>query len=64
MREPELDEESELDGPDTDSRPQEDMGTAVLSSLPLTVPIAFDLPDGSGQRKSRDFTSRLPSMSE
>lgn len=41
---------SARNGPDTDSRPQEDMGTAILSSVPLSVPIAMDLPLEGGRK--------------
>lgn len=51
---------SARNGPDTDSRPQEDMGTAVLSSLPLTVPIAFDLPLEGGRKVAVSAMTAAP----
>ncbi|MDX1495644.1 MAG: hypothetical protein R3253_16365, partial [Longimicrobiales bacterium] len=39
---------SARNGPDTDARPREDKGNAILSSLPLTTPVALDLPFEAG----------------
>ena len=41
---------SARNGPDTDARPREDKGNAILSSLPLTTPVALDLPFEAGLR--------------
>lgn len=41
---------SARNGPDTDSRPHEDKGNAILSSLPLADPIALDLPLEGGRK--------------
>jgi len=41
---------SARNGPDTDSRPQEDKGNAILSTVPLTAPIAIDLPLEGGRK--------------
>lgn len=51
---------SARNGPDTDSRPQEDMGTAILSSLPLSVPIALDLPLEGGRKVAVAATAHAP----
>lgn len=51
---------SARNGPDTDSRPQEDMGTAILSTLPLTVPIALDLPLEGGRKVAVAATALAP----
>ena len=41
---------SARNGPDTGGRPQEDKGNAILSTLPLTTPIALDLPLEGGRK--------------
>lgn len=51
---------SARNGLDTGSRPQEDMGTAILSTLPLTVPIAFDLPLEGGRKVAVAATAHAP----
>jgi endonuclease/exonuclease/phosphatase family metal-dependent hydrolase len=51
---------SARNGPDTDTRPQEDMGTAILSSLPLSAPIALDLPLEGGRKVAVAATAHAP----
>lgn len=41
---------SARNGPDTGERPREDKGNAILSVLPLTTPIALDLPLEGGRK--------------
>lgn len=51
---------SARNGPDTGSGPDEDKGNAVLSSVPLTAPIAFDLPFEAGRKVAVAATVRTP----
>lgn len=51
---------SARNGPDDDSRPHEDKGNAILSNLPLTNPIAFDLPLEGGRKVAVAATVRTP----
>lgn len=51
---------SARNGPDTGARPDEDKGNAVLSSVPLTAPIAFDLPFEAGRKVAVAATVRTP----
>lgn len=51
---------SARNGPDTGSRPGEDKGNAILSSLPLTTPIAIDLPLEGGRKVALAATVRSP----
>ncbi len=41
---------SARNGPDTGARPREDKGNAILSSLPLSAPVAIDLPFEAGRK--------------
>lgn len=51
---------SARNGPDTGTRPDEDKGNAVLSSVPLTAPIALDLPFEAGRKVAVAATVRTP----
>ncbi len=51
---------SARNGPDSGDRPREDKGNAVLSSVPLTAPIAFDLPFEAGRKVAVAATVRAP----
>jgi endonuclease/exonuclease/phosphatase family metal-dependent hydrolase len=51
---------SARNGPDSDTRPREDKGNAILSSLPLSTPIAFDLPLEGGRKVAVAATLRAP----
>ena len=51
---------SARNGPDTGSRPREDKGNAILSVLPLTTPIALDLPLEGGRKVAVASTVRAP----
>ena len=41
---------SARNGPDTGARPREDKGNAILSTLPLSAPVAIDLPFEAGRK--------------
>ena len=41
---------SNRNGPDSEARPREDKGNAILSSLPLAAPVAIDLPFETSRR--------------
>ncbi|MBT8488413.1 MAG: hypothetical protein HKN72_03820 [Gemmatimonadetes bacterium] len=51
---------SARNGPDSGDRPREDKGNAILSSIPLTAPIAFDLPFEAGRKVAVAATVRAP----
>ena len=51
---------SARNGTDNGSRPREDMGVAVLSSLPLSTPIAMDLPHEAGRKVGVAASVRSP----
>jgi endonuclease/exonuclease/phosphatase family metal-dependent hydrolase len=51
---------SARNGPDTGSRPREDKGNAILSVLPMTTPIALDLPLEGGRKVAVAATVRAP----
>ncbi len=51
---------SARNGPDDESRPSEDMGTAILSSVPLTTPIAMQLPHEGGRKVAVAATIEAP----
>lgn len=51
---------STRNGPDTGDRPREDKGNAVLSTLPLTAPIALDLPFEAGRKVAVAASVRSP----
>jgi endonuclease/exonuclease/phosphatase family metal-dependent hydrolase len=51
---------SARNGADDDSRPKEDKGNAILSTLSLTAPIAFDLPLEGGRKVALAVTSASP----
>lgn len=51
---------STRNGPDTGDRPREDKGNAILSTLPLTAPIALDLPFEAGRKVAVAATVRAP----
>jgi len=51
---------SARNGPDSGSRPSEDKGNAVLSTLPLTAPIAIDLPHEGGRKVAVAATVNAP----
>jgi hypothetical protein len=51
---------SARNGPDTGARPREDKGNAILSSVPLSTPIALDLPLEGGRKVAVAATVRAP----
>jgi endonuclease/exonuclease/phosphatase family metal-dependent hydrolase len=51
---------SARNGPDDGSRPREDKGNAVLSTLPLSSPVAFDLPLEGGRKVAVGATVTAP----
>lgn len=51
---------SSRNGPDDDRRPREDRGNAILTTLPFTAPIAFDLPHEGGRKVAVGLTSNSP----
>lgn len=51
---------SARNGPDSGDRPREDKGNAILSSVPLTAPIAIDLPFEAGRKVAVAATVRAP----
>jgi endonuclease/exonuclease/phosphatase family metal-dependent hydrolase len=51
---------SARNGPDNGSRPSVDKGNAVLSSVPLSSPIALDLPLEGGRKVAVAATVRAP----
>jgi endonuclease/exonuclease/phosphatase family metal-dependent hydrolase len=51
---------STRNGPDTGERPREDKGNAILSTLPLTAPIALDLPFEAGRKVAVAASIRAP----
>lgn len=51
---------SARNGADSGARPSEDKGNAVLSSLPLTTPVALDLPFEAGRKVAVAATVRAP----
>jgi endonuclease/exonuclease/phosphatase family metal-dependent hydrolase len=51
---------SARNGPDTGGRPREDKGNAILSVLPLSTPIALDLPLEGGRKVAVAATVRGP----
>lgn len=51
---------SARNGPDTGARPREDKGNAILSVLPMTTPIALDLPLEGGRKVAVAATVRSP----
>lgn len=51
---------SARNGPDTGARPHEDKGNAILSTLPLSAPIAFELPFEAGRKVAVGATTRAP----
>jgi endonuclease/exonuclease/phosphatase family metal-dependent hydrolase len=51
---------STRNGPDTGDRPREDKGNAILSTLPLTAPIALDLPFEAGRKVAVAASVRAP----
>jgi endonuclease/exonuclease/phosphatase family metal-dependent hydrolase len=51
---------SARNGPDTGERPREDKGNAILSSLPLSTPIALDLPLEGGRKVAVAATILAP----
>lgn len=51
---------SARNGPDTGDRPREDKGNAILSTLPLTAPIALDLPFEAGRKVAVTASVRAP----
>ena len=51
---------SSRNGPDDDRRPREDRGNAILTTLPFTAPIAFDLPHEGGRKVAVALTSNSP----
>ncbi len=51
---------SARNGPDTGERPKEDKGNAILSSLPLSAPIALDLPFEAGRKVAVAASVRAP----
>ena len=51
---------SARNGPDTGPRPREDKGNAILSTLPLTDPVALDLPLEAGRKVAVGATVAAP----
>ena len=51
---------SARNGPDSGPRPREDKGNAILSTLPLTTPIAIDLPIEGARKVAVAATVVLP----
>jgi endonuclease/exonuclease/phosphatase family metal-dependent hydrolase len=51
---------SARNGPDTGSRPNEDKGNAILSNVPLGVPLAIDLPLEGGRKVAVAATVQAP----
>ena len=51
---------SARNGSDEGSRPHEDMGSALLSTLPLSTPIAFELPFEGGRKVAVAATAIAP----
>ena len=51
---------SSRNGPDDDRRPGEDRGNAILTTLPFSAPIAFDLPHEGGRKVAVGITSNAP----
>lgn len=51
---------SARNGPDDGARPREDKGNAILSTLPLTTPIAVDLPLEGGRKVAIAATVAAP----
>lgn len=51
---------SARNGPDTDTRPREDKGNAILSTLPLLDPLALDLPFEGGRKVAVAASVRGP----
>jgi len=51
---------SARNGPDTDERPGEDKGNAILASVPLLEPVAIDLPHEGGRKVAVAATVRSP----
>lgn len=51
---------SARNGPDSGDRPREDKGNAILASVPLTSPIAIDLPFEAGRKVAVAATVQAP----
>lgn len=51
---------SARNGPDSGERPGEDKGNAILSTVPLTAPIALDLPFEAGRKVAVAASIRTP----
>ena len=51
---------SARNGPDSGTRPHEDKGNAILATLPLTDPLALDLPYEGGRKVAVAATVRAP----
>ena len=51
---------SARNGPDTGERPGEDKGNAILASVPLSEPVAIDLPHEGGRKTAVAATVRSP----
>jgi endonuclease/exonuclease/phosphatase family metal-dependent hydrolase len=51
---------SARNGPDTGSRPGEDKGNAIVSTLPLSVPLGIDLPLEGGRKVAVAATVHAP----